>query len=557
MKNFILPVLLFVCSVCTTAQNVRYVDNSYLQDKGLYGEKIGAVLASMSVDGKYQLSNAYISESNGNIRVGKEDYTVNFILIPAAKINYIDNGTGSIQDRYTGTDGIEYEAPTEDWNKFAFFAQRETVQLYYLQIIGSDTDDKKYLTSTSNGKLNIQSSIAGNGISALSQMFAIQGNLKVDFFKPPYYGGTFVFSPVVSFSGESGTINAIVGSDNLKDGPVINLTAFSDNDSLFVVSKNRNACEFALVKVNNAVRVTDVILEDESVTLIFDEFDEQRKTLTVTVLPENASDKSIQWMSGNEDVVTVSENGEISAKSTGKTYIKAVSSDGTIFDSCVVIVKTSSGLVIQENAAITNVSGSLDFSFETPTTSIHSATFNIQLPNGYNLIDNGISLADELTSTLSVDVEKVSGNEWLVNLSPNESGVNTRNAALFKKLLDINYTVDTDLANGLYEIIVKNIDIKDENDISIQEDQLIVPSNILRSTTTGNPHIDEATTVFCNNGELVISNNRIEKIQVYSITGALLYSGQVNGTISISANNFTNIFIVKSSSGWIKKIAKR
>ena len=556
MKNFILPVLLFICSVGASAQNVRYVDNSYLQDKGLYGEKLGAVLASMSVDGKYQLSNAYISELDGNISVGKENNTVNFVLIPAAKINYIDNGTGSIQGKYIGTDGVEYEAPTEDWNKFAFFAQRETVQLYYLQIISSDTDDKKYLTSTGNGKLKIQSAIAGNGISALSQMFAIQGNLKVDFFKPPYYGGSFVFSPVVYFSGESGTINTIVGSDNLKDGPVINLTTYSDNDSLFVVSNNRNACEFALMKVDNAVRVTDVILDKESVTLIFDEFDEQRKTLSVTVLPENASDKSINWISGNEDVVTVSENGEISAKSTGITYVKAISSDGIIFDSCVVTVKTSSGLVLQENATITDVSGSIDFSFETPTTNIHSATFSVQLPDGYNLIDNGISLADELTSIISVDVERVNGNEWRVSLSPKETDINTRNASLFKKILDINYSVDADLANGFYEIIVKNIDIKDGNDISIQEDQLIVPSNILRSTT-GNPHIDETTTVFCYNGELVINNNHTERIQVYSITGALLYSGQVNGTISIPANNFTDIFIVKSSAGWTKKIAKR
>jgi uncharacterized protein YjdB len=420
MKNyFILLISLLVFSVYTTAQTTKYVDNSYLQRKGLSGEKLGAVLAFMSTDGQYQLSNAYISELNGSIRVGKEDNKVNFMLIPAAKINYINEGIGRIQDQYTGADGVDYEAPTEEWNKFAFYAQKDTVQLYYLQIETSNigTVEKKYLTSTSNGKLCIQSAIAGNGISALSQMFAIQGNLKVDFFQPPYYG-TFVFSPVVYFSSESGSINIIVGSDNLKAGPVINLTAYSTTDSLFVLSNNRNKCEFALLKVNNAVRVTDVIVNEESVTLINDDPDEQRKSLTATILPENADDKSIRWISNNEEVAIVSEYGEITAKSTGRTYIKAISNDGMKSDSCLVVVKTLSG------------------------------------------------------------------------------------------------------------------------------------------NTTGNQIIDKTTSVFYNNGKLIINNNYIEKIQVYSITGVLLYSGQVNGTISIPANNFTDIFIVKSSAGWIKKIVK-
>ncbi len=554
---FTLFISLLVFSMNTKAQTMKYVDEAYLQKKELAGTNLQMVLSAMAIDGQYQLSNAYLSEIKDLVEVGKKSDAISFILIPAAKISYADNGIGSIQGKYIGADGIEYNAPDEEWNKFAFFAQKETVQLYFLQIEvknrQTDQIEKKYLTSIEAGKMNFQSAIAGNDLTALSQMFAIQGNLNVDVFQPPYYG-IFIFSPVVYFSGNNGSINTIVGSDNLKDGPVINLTTYS-NDSLFVLSDNRNTCEFALMK-SNAVRVTDVILNEESIILINDNPEEQRMTLTATILPENASDKSVRWISSNEDIVTVSETGEISAKSTGRAYIKATSNDGMISDSCLFIVKTLSGLIVQENAIITDASGSIDFSFEAPTTNIHSATFNIKLPSGYRLTDNGINLADELTSLLSANVVSVGNNEWKIDLNPTELALTTKSAAIYKKMLDINYTVDANLGNGSYDIILKSIDIKSGNDLYIQEEQLIVPSNILRNTT-GNQSINEGVSVFCNNGTLIINTNRIEKIQIYSITGTLLYSGQINGTTSIPADNFTDIFVVKNSSGWVKKVVKQ
>lgn len=51
----------------------------------------------------------------------------------------------------------------------------------------------------------------------------------------------------------------------------------------------------------------------------------KRKNLTVTVLPENATDKSITWKSSNENVATISSSGELQAKSVGKAEITATS----------------------------------------------------------------------------------------------------------------------------------------------------------------------------------------------------------------------------------------
>lgn len=51
-------------------------------------------------------------------------------------------------------------------------------------------------------------------------------------------------------------------------------------------------------------------------------------TLTATILPENATDKSIKWTSSDETIVTVSDKGVVTAKGMGTAEITAESRDG-------------------------------------------------------------------------------------------------------------------------------------------------------------------------------------------------------------------------------------
>ena len=63
-----------------------------------------------------------------------------------------------------------------------------------------------------------------------------------------------------------------------------------------------------------------------------------QKTIIPTVLPNNATDKTINWQSNNPSVATV-ENGMITAVSAGTAIITASSADGEITASCSVVVK--------------------------------------------------------------------------------------------------------------------------------------------------------------------------------------------------------------------------
>ena len=86
-------------------------------------------------------------------------------------------------------------------------------------------------------------------------------------------------------------------------------------------------------------RITAKTINVESITLNSEHLElmvGQSVTLTATVLPENATDKSLKWQSSNEKVVTVDSEGKLKAESKGEAIITAKSGD--VEATCTVIV---------------------------------------------------------------------------------------------------------------------------------------------------------------------------------------------------------------------------
>lgn len=55
----------------------------------------------------------------------------------------------------------------------------------------------------------------------------------------------------------------------------------------------------------------------------------ETQTLSVSVSPANADNKSVKWKSSNKKIAAVDENGVVTAKKKGDVVITATSKDGS------------------------------------------------------------------------------------------------------------------------------------------------------------------------------------------------------------------------------------
>ena len=101
-------------------------------------------------------------------------------------------------------------------------------------------------------------------------------------------------------------------------------------------TKDANTTLYAVWK-SNVVSVTGVTLNKTSLTLNKG----ASETLTATVSPSNATNKSVTWSSSNTSVATVDSNGKVTAVSAGSTAVTVKTNDGGKTATCAVTVKSN------------------------------------------------------------------------------------------------------------------------------------------------------------------------------------------------------------------------
>ena len=123
--------------------------------------------------------------------------------------------------------------------------------------------------------------------------------------------------------------------------PAIESTTFSNYSAeLYVPSECKSAYQSANYWENFNIKEiptlsTSIALNQTTATLKATE----TLTLVATVLPKNATDKSVSWKSSNEAVATVDANGLVTAIGVGETIITATTTDGSNLSvSCTVTV---------------------------------------------------------------------------------------------------------------------------------------------------------------------------------------------------------------------------
>ena len=138
----------------------------------------------------------------------------------------------------------------------------------------------------------------------------------------------------------------------------------------------------------NAVAVTGITLDKETVQLKVG----KTTKLTATVEPDNATDKTVVWSSGDETVATVSEDGTVTAVAEGTATITAGTPDGAQTATCTVtVVAATAATEYYEKVT----SAPEDWSGE----------YLIVYEDGSVAFDGSLSTLDAAGNTIEVEIE--------------------------------------------------------------------------------------------------------------------------------------------------------
>ena len=87
--------------------------------------------------------------------------------------------------------------------------------------------------------------------------------------------------------------------------------------------------------ISRVISVSSISLDKTSLTMT----EGETQSLTATVTPDNATDKSLSWSSSNNSVATISSDGQVTAVSAGSATITVKTNDGGKTATCTVTVK--------------------------------------------------------------------------------------------------------------------------------------------------------------------------------------------------------------------------
>ena len=214
----------------------------------------------------------------------------------------VNSGSGSQVYHYHGLAGVEYTAGSAATDNIRWFLE-ETEGGYYIK-----SQDGRYLNATYG-----TNSTGGS-----------DGVLKLDETKDVWVlDGTLESWALNGSKLKSTNANKSLTHEETSNGNAINL---------FTVRSTGE--ETSLIEAGDPVAVTGVTVTPETAEVSAG----QTVQLAATVSPENATNKGVEWSSGDNSVATVDETGKVTGVAEGTAVITATTVDGSYSASCTISV---------------------------------------------------------------------------------------------------------------------------------------------------------------------------------------------------------------------------
>ncbi len=151
-----------------------------------------------------------------------------------------------------------------------------------------------------------------------------------------YEGDTETLTPTIS--PENATNKTISWSSSNKDVATVKdgtITAIKKGEATITAQAGGKTAACTITVQTKKVSVTGVSLDNTSLSIT----EGDTKALKATVIPSNATDKTLSWSSNNTSVATVSSSGTVTAVAPGTAKITVKTNDGGKTATCSVTVK--------------------------------------------------------------------------------------------------------------------------------------------------------------------------------------------------------------------------
>lgn len=202
------------------------------------------------------------------------------------------------------------------------------------------------VTVNSKGYENVTCSVYINGqITHFEQLFASQEIVHVTSVSLDQsslelsVGETYEF--VATVLPENATNKELIWSSSDESVLTVNdgvITAIKEGKATITVKSKdgfkSSSCEVTVNKEPSIIHVSSVSLSETTLDLETGD----RYTLQATVLPTDATDKSLSWSSSDDSIVTVTNKGKLTALKAGEATITVTTKDGGLTASCTVNV---------------------------------------------------------------------------------------------------------------------------------------------------------------------------------------------------------------------------
>ena len=314
------------------------------------------------------------------------------------------------------------------------------------EVLPSDADDKSYIWSVENGtgEATIDESglLTGAALGTVTvkatsnDLNMIAGSKEIEVVRPAT-GVSLNTSSIELSVGQNYTLTATVEPPDASNTSVIwstdngevatvadGLVSAVGEGSAVITVKTVDGGFEATCNVTVKIPVTGVSLDEGPINL----FTGDTYQLTETVLPENATNKSVTWSSNNEGAALVSE-GLVSAIGDGEATITVTTVDGSFEAACVVRVTTPvTGVSLNKETLVIEPgnTGTLIATVEPSGATNKSVTWSSSNESVATVSDGVVSAVSEgdttitvttvdgdFTATCSVSVDIKSDNDYL------------------------------------------------------------------------------------------------------------------------------------------------